>query len=109
MGVLYLATDRPERAAEVLSGLVERLPNDASAHRLLGIAHLNRRKFGAAVKHFEIALGLLRREAATERGLYEALRIQCQAALLRLLLVQLHVRLGHAEAARFLVEEGRTL
>jgi hypothetical protein len=100
-------TDRPARAAEVLSGLV--VPNDASAHRLLGIAYLNQGKFEAAVKHLEIALGFLRREAAIERGLHDTLRIQCQAALLRLLLLQLHIRLGHGETARFLVEEGRTL
>ncbi len=109
LGLLYLMADRPGPAVKALSGLVQRRPNDGPAHCLLGIAYLNQANFTAAVEHLEIALGLLRREAVTRSGLYGVLRLQCEGALLRLLLVPVYMKLGRTQAARFLLEEGRAL
>lgn len=108
-GLVYLTTPLPRRAVQVFSDVVRRQPNDQGARRLLGIAHLRQGNPKAAVKHLEIALRLLRCEATARGGLYDALYFQCEAALLRLLLVPLHMRLGRVRAAYFLVKEGQGL
>jgi len=93
-------------ATLVLSAHVRRHLGDDQAYRLLGLAHLNWGNERLAVKHLEIALGLLRRRAARATSLREALGLQCEAALLRTVLIRLHSRLGEALAARCLVREG---
>ncbi|MFQ5898804.1 MAG: hypothetical protein ACE5JN_11245 [Candidatus Methylomirabilia bacterium] len=108
-GLLYLTTALPRRAVQVFSDVVRRQPKDRAAHRLLGIAHLHEGNPEAAVRHLEIALQLLRCEAAAMVGLREALSIQCETALLRLLLVPLNMSLGRVRAAYLLVKEGRGL
>lgn len=109
VGLLYLTVALPEPAVRVFSELVRQRPSDQTAHRLLGMAYLRQGNLKAAVKHFEIALGLLKREAAVRIGLDNALLAHCEGALLRLVLIPLHMRLGQTEAARCLVREGQTL
>jgi lipoprotein NlpI len=92
-GIRYLAGGLRGLAALVFAEHVERCPADEDAHRLLGLAHLSGGDLRAAVKHLEIALGLVRRKSARAIGLSEHLRLQCDAALLRLVLVRLHVKL----------------
>lgn len=105
----YLAVASPQSVAHIFSDVIQREPNNQPAHRLLGIAHLSQGNLTAAVKHLEIALGLLRREARGRAGLYDTLRIQCERALLRLLLVPLYMKLGQVVAARSLLIEGQVL
>jgi hypothetical protein len=62
-----------------------------------------------AVKHLEIALGLLRRRAVRAISLRDKLRLQCEAALLRTVLIRLYSRLGEVQAVRWLVREGEEL
>lgn len=107
LGLRYLATGLPEAAIEVFSGVVRRHPSDEHAHRLLGVTYLHESNFEAAVKHLEIALGLVRREAGGSIDLGEALRLQCEAALLRLVLVRLYMKVGRVQAVRRLVREGQ--
>lgn len=104
-GFLYLPEAMPELAVDVLSDLVRQQPDYQPAHRLLGIAYLCQRNLWAAVKHLQIALGLLRREAACREGLFETLRVQCEIALLRWTLMALYRKLGQREAARQLALE----
>ncbi|MFQ5520162.1 MAG: tetratricopeptide repeat protein [Candidatus Methylomirabilia bacterium] len=92
LGRLSLPTSSPKRAIKVLAELVQRQPNDRAAHRLLGIAYLRHGNPKAAVKHLELALRLLRCATAARTGLYDTLYIQCEAALLRLLLARLYRR-----------------
>jgi hypothetical protein len=75
------------------------------AHRLLGLAHLAGGRVRSAVKHLEIALDLARRDARGALGMTEALRLQCEAARLRLVLIRLYVRLGDVRLARALARE----
>lgn len=108
-GLRSLRVASVNHAARVLSDLVLRDPNDQSAHRLLGIARLCQGNLMAAVKHLEIALGLLRREAAIRVNLCDTLRVQCEASLLRLVLVPLYIKVGRHEAAHSLLKEGQML
>jgi hypothetical protein len=75
------------------------------AHRQLGLGHLAGGRVGPAVKHLEIALGLARRDARGALGMTETLRLQCQAARLRLVLMGLYVRLGDVHRASVLARE----
>ncbi|MBI3454283.1 MAG: hypothetical protein HY002_00655 [Candidatus Rokubacteria bacterium] len=109
LGLRYLATGLPGPAALVFSELVQRYPTDEHARRLLGIAYLSWGQLEPAVKHLEIALALLRRKAAGAVGFAETLRFQCEAALLRFVLVRLHMRLGEVEAAQWLVKEAQEI
>jgi hypothetical protein len=88
---------------------VRRHPSDEHAYRLLGLAHLTWGNDRLAVTHLEIALGLLRRRAVHAMSLHDGLRAQCEAALLRIVLIRLHSRLGEIQAARRLVREGEEL
>ncbi|MFQ5828945.1 MAG: tetratricopeptide repeat protein [Candidatus Methylomirabilia bacterium] len=109
VGLLYLWAASPGQAVQVFSDLVRRRPNDQTAHRLLGIAQLRQGNPQAAVKHLEIALGLLKREATVQVGLYGTLYIQCEEALLRLVLMPLYISMGQVRRAYFLMREGQTL
>jgi hypothetical protein len=57
------------------------------------------------VTHLEIALGLARRDARGALGMTETLRLQCQAARLRLVLMGLYGRLGDVHRASVLARE----
>lgn len=109
VGLLYLTFALPGSAVHVFSELVRQRPSDQTAHRLLGAAYRRQGSLEAAVKHLEIALALLRREAAVRIGLDNVLLAQCESALLRLVLIPLHMRLGQREAARCLVREAQKL
>jgi hypothetical protein len=78
---------------------------EAAAHRLLGLGHLAGGRVGPAVKHLEIALGLARRDARGALGMTETLRLQCEAARLRLVLMGLYMRLGDVHRASVLARE----
>ena len=84
---------------------LHRRPEDETAHRLLGLAHLAQGQIAPAVRHFEIALSLVRRHARHAVGLTDALQRQCEAAGLRLVLLRLHMRLGNEGRARSLAQE----
>ena len=105
-GFRALAAGLAGRATLVFSAHVQRYPSDEHAYRLLGLAHLSWGNDRLAVKHLETALRLLRRKAARAMGLREILRLQCEAALLRTVLIRLHSKLGEAQVARWLVREG---
>ncbi len=105
-GFRALAAGLAGRATMVFSAHVRRYPSDEHAYRLLGLAHLSWGNDRLAVKHLETALGLLRRKAAQAMGLREILRLQCEAALLRTMLIRLHSRQGEVQVARGLVREG---
>lgn len=108
-GFRALAAGLAGRATLVFSAHVRRHPNDEHGYRLLGLAHLTWGNDRLAVKHLEIALGLLRRRAVHAMSLRDRLRLQCQAALLRIVLIRLHSRLGEVQATRWLVREGEEL
>jgi hypothetical protein len=89
----------------LLSERVRRRPDDETAHRLLGLVHLAHGQVGPAVRHLEIALRLVRGHARHAVGLADALQRQCEAAVLRLVLLRLHMRLGHNTRASALAQE----
>lgn len=60
---------------------------------------------GSAIRPLEIALRLVRRRARRAVGLEDALQLQCEAARLRLMLIQLHARLGNLDRAGALAQE----
>ncbi|HWC01756.1 MAG TPA: hypothetical protein VHF87_03215 [Methylomirabilota bacterium] len=105
----YLGVGPEETALAVLAEQVRRRPEDEVAQRLLGLTHLARGRHGAAARHLEIAFRLVRRHANRAVGLTDALRLQCEAATLRLVLVRLYTRLGNAERARSLARESQAL
>jgi hypothetical protein len=78
---------------------------DAESHRLVGLSHLAGGRVGLAARHLEIALGLVRRVMPRALGMTEALRLQCEAARLSLVLVRLYVRLGEIRQAHALARE----
>lgn len=104
-GFRALAAGLPGRATLVFSSHLRRHPSDAHAHRLLGLAHLTWGNDRLAVKHLEAALDLLRRKATRAMSLEDVLQLQCEAAVLRTLLIRLHARLGEVQATRSLVRE----
>lgn len=107
LGLRYLATGLPDAAIGVFSSVLRRHPSDEHAHRLLGVTFLYRGDIEPAVTHLELALGLVRRNAAGAIGLGEMLRLRCEAALLRVVLVRLYMKLGQVQAVRRLVREGQ--
>jgi hypothetical protein len=106
VGFRALAAGLAGRATLVFSAHVQRYPTDAHAYRLLGLAHLSWGNHGLAVQHLETALGLLRRKTAQAMGLREILRLQCEAALLRTVLIRLYSKQGEVQVVRWLVREG---
>ena len=102
----HLAAGQPAAAVLVLGGALQQYPQDEHLHRLLGTAHLACGSLRPALKHLEIALSLLRRKAARTVDLRAGLRLHCDAAVIRLMLLGLHTKLDQAPAARFLMLEG---
>jgi hypothetical protein len=88
-----------------LSERIRRRPGDEDAHRLLGLSHLAADRVRPAVKHLEIALRLARRDARGALGMTEALRLHCEAARLRLVLLRLYMKVGDVRRARALARE----
>ncbi len=105
-GFRALAAGLAGRATVFFSAHLQQHPSDEHAYRLLGLAHLSWGNDRLAVKHLEMALGLLRRKAAQAMALRDILRLQCEAALLRTVLIRLYSKLGDVQAARWLVREG---
>jgi tetratricopeptide (TPR) repeat protein len=106
LAACLIANGRPERAIEALRAIVRRTPSHDHAHCLLGLAHLVRGDEQRAIRHLEIAFDVAQRKLTSASVLGEALRRQSEAALLRLLLLRLRVRLGRLDAARALLEDG---
>jgi hypothetical protein len=98
-----------ETETALLREQVRRRPEDETAHRLLGLGHLAHGRIGPAVRHLEIALRLVRGHARHAVGLTDALQRQCEAAVLRLVLLRLHVRLGNVNRASALAQEAQAL
>ena len=94
-----------ETETVLLSERVRRRPEDETAHRLLGLAHLARGQIGPAVRHLEIALRLVHTHTRSVVGLTDALQRQGEAAVLRLVLRRLHMRLGNETRAASLAQE----
>lgn len=109
LGTCYLAAGSAGRAAIVFTEHVRRDPADEGAHRMLGLAHVSWGNLKSAVRHLEIALGLVRRKVARAVELRDVLQLQCEAALVRLVLIRLHVRLGEVKTAFWLAQEGQRL
>jgi hypothetical protein len=84
---------------------LRRRPEEETIHRLLGLGYLARGQVEPAVRHLEIALGLIGRETQRAAGLTEAVRLQFEAATLRLVLIRLYGRLGNEARARALAQE----
>jgi cytochrome c-type biogenesis protein CcmH/NrfG len=84
---------------------LRRRPEEETIHRLLGLGYLARGQVGLAVRHLEIALGLIGTEAQRAVSLTEAIRLQCEAATLRLVLIRLYGRLGNDARARALAQD----
>jgi hypothetical protein len=59
----------------------------------------------SAIRRLEIALRLVRHQAQRAVGLEDALQLQCEAARLRLMLIQFHARLGNLDRAGALAQE----
>ena len=104
--VLSLAAGKAEAAIKGLQGIVDRHPRHDHAHCLLGLAHLVLNEPEPAIRHIEIAFDVAQRRVTSASVLTEVLRRQCEASLLRLLLLRLRIRLGRTRAAWALLEEG---
>lgn len=107
--VRSLRMGRFPQAVEALAALVRQAPGDRVARQLLGVAHLAQRDLRAAMVHLEAAHGLLKQERAVGRTLRHSLRVRCEEALVRYLLVALYPPLGRREDARRLAAEGEAL
>ncbi len=100
-----LQTERFAAAAVCLADLVRREPRNHIAHRLLGIVLLARRHLSGATDHLEITYRLLKRQASVEKTLEGCLRVQCEAALVRYLLIPLYTETGRRRKALAIVAE----
>jgi hypothetical protein len=101
-----IADAQPELAIDALRRIVRQAPGHGHAHWLLGLACLVRGNDLAAIRHVELAFDLARRQLTSAGILGQALRRQCEAALLRLLLLRLRIKVGRLDAARALLEDG---
>lgn len=101
-----------EAAAAAASGLllhelstrVQRHPGDSAGHRMLAIAHLHAGNCKPALRHLEIAVNILRAQAATKGCLHRTLSARLELALLVPMMVRLCVRLGKQEMVRLIGE-----
>jgi hypothetical protein len=105
---LSVATDPAEIPTVVLPEELRLRPGDAAADRPLGGAAMDPGS-ASAVAHLEIVLRLVKRRARRAIGLPEILRLECEAAKLRLLLIPLYVRLGEVDKARSLAREAQAV
>jgi hypothetical protein len=94
--------------AETASAILRVRPGGAATRRPPGEAPLAR-PGESEVAHLEIALRLVQRQARRTIGLAEILRLSCEAAKIRLLLVPLYMRLGQVDRAKSLAREIQTV
>lgn len=92
-------------AVASLADLVKRRPDDQLAHWLLGIVHPCRGNLRAAAEHLEVARDLLKKEGAAGETLQHSLRVRCEEALVRYVLVSLYMKMGRLKDARALMME----
>jgi hypothetical protein len=102
-----IARGQPDVALHALTEVVRQTPGHAHAHCLLALVHLVRGEEALAVRHVELAFDLAQRRLAAARTLSEALRRQSELALIRMLLLRLRIKVGRADPAWSLLEEGR--
>jgi hypothetical protein len=88
-----------------LSHLMCRYPNDSVAHRMLGVAYFHAGRLSSAARHLETALALLKRDASDHSTLTSAIRIQLDAALIRVALLPIYASRGQHAALRRLANE----
>jgi hypothetical protein len=105
----FIASGQPEIAIKALRETVRRAPSHEQARCLLALAHLVRGDDRPAIRHLEIAFDVARRKLTSASVLGEALRRQCEAALLRLLLLRLRIKVGRLDAAKALLEDGHAV
>ncbi len=105
---LYLAAGRFHQAIKALWGLVRRQPEDATAHRLLGMALLGAGQIKTGLFHLETARGLLM-SSNTDASLSGTLRTQLGVALLRLVLVSAYASMSDKGAVKRLALEALSL
>jgi len=106
LAACLIADGQPELAIEALRKIIRRAPSHDHAHSLLGLAHLVCGDEQRAIRHVEIAFDVAQRKLTSTSVLGEALRRQGEAALLRLLLLRLRIKVGRLDAARALLEDG---
>jgi hypothetical protein len=103
-----LVGGRPVRAACVFSSLLERMPDDPTLHRMLGISYSHMGNARLAARHLETALMLLGRATTPGDSLLRSLRIEFEACVVRLALIVVYTRVGHrAGVARCLLAQNR--
>lgn len=107
-GVLYLAAGRFPPAIEAFWRLVRRRPDDATAHKLLGLALLGGGRIKTGLFHLETARWLLR-DLNTDTSLSGTLRTRLDAALVRLVLVAAYASTGDKGAVKRLALETLSL
>lgn len=90
-----LARGCPRRAVARLRVHLGEYPHDPALHRRLGLSYLCAGNARRAAHHLEAALLLLDRAAAAAPPLAVSLRLQVEAAVVRLGLVAVYERLGH--------------
>jgi hypothetical protein len=87
---------------EGLSRRLQHRPEDASTHRMLGIAELHAGNGQAAIRHLTIAMKMLLAQTTTE-CLQQSLYARVELALLFPILMRLCLRLGRRATVRRLV------
>ena len=105
---LSAATDPAVTATGVLPEELRLRPDGAAVDPLLS-GSLPARGQASAAAHLEMALRLAQHRARRAFGLAETLRLQCEAAKLRLLLIPLYMRLGEVAKARSLALEAQAI
>jgi hypothetical protein len=104
-GVAHLVSGRPNSAVHAFSSFVRLYPDDPTGHRMLGLAHLAAGHFVAGFGHLVLAWKILRRDARSPGPLRKSVRLQLEAALVRLFLLPLYGRLGQRAAINRLMFE----
>jgi Flp pilus assembly protein TadD len=109
VGACHLWPGRSDAALKIFSRLSHRHPHDPGIRVMLGISHLNAGSLTSGVEHLASALRLLAYQAPPDTSLQQSLEIQLRMALLRLVLITVHARLGQPEKARRLMLDGLVL
>jgi hypothetical protein len=105
-----LVGGRPIRAAQLFSLLLERWPDDPTLHRMLGISYFGAGDARLAASHLEAALVLLARAITPGISLLRSLRIEFEAAVVRVALMAAYERIGHhAGLVRCLLAQNRLM
>jgi hypothetical protein len=95
-------------AMSTLERLVARVrvsPEDATAHRMLAMAHLSVGNAKSAARHLVIAADILLRQCANASTVRAALRAHLELKLLGVILIPHYLRLGKASIVRRLLME----